>query len=111
MDITPVPAVSQSAIERGRRLSQQRMWGDAYRTLSAADREAPLDPDDLERLGIAAQLVGNEAESEALLARVHQEFLTRGDAPRAARAAVWMAMRLLLQGKTAPSAGWVARAR
>jgi DNA-binding CsgD family transcriptional regulator len=111
MDITPAPTVSRSAVERGREFFQQRMWGDAYRTLSAADREAPLDPEDLERLGIAAQLIGNDAESEELLARVHQEFLARGDAPHAARAAVWMAMRLLLQGKTAPSAGWVARAR
>jgi DNA-binding CsgD family transcriptional regulator len=111
MGITPVPTVSPSAVERGREFFQGRRWSDAYRTLSAADREAPLDPDDLERLGIAAQLIGNEAESEELLARVHQESLARGDTPHAARAAVWIARRLLLQGKTAPRAGWVARAR
>jgi DNA-binding CsgD family transcriptional regulator len=110
--VTPVDSTSQStALERGREAFGRRMWGDAYRSLSAADREAPLDPLDLERLGMSAQLIGNDAESEELLARVHQECLARGDAPHAARAAVWMAMRLLLQGKIAPSAGWVARAR
>jgi DNA-binding NarL/FixJ family response regulator len=87
------------------------MWGNAYRELSAADHDAPLDPADLERLGIAAQLMGNDAESSELLARLHRECLARGDPLHAARAAVWMAMRLLLQGKTAPSGGWVARAR
>ena len=102
---------SGSAVERGREAFSRRRWGDAYRDLSAADREASLDPADLERLGMAAQLIGNDSESAELLTRLHQECLARGDACHAARAAVWLALRLLLEGKTAPSAGWVARAR
>jgi DNA-binding CsgD family transcriptional regulator len=103
--------ITGGAVERGREAFKRRMWGDAYRELSAADHEAPLEPEDVERLGMSAQLIGNDAESEELLARLHQECLARGDAPHAARAAVWMALRLLFQGKTAPSGGWVARAR
>ena len=100
-----------TALERGRAAFMRGEWNEAYADLSAANRELSLDPEDLERLATAARLVGNEAESADLLARSHQEFLARGDAPRAARAAIWMAMRLLVDGKTAPSGGWVARAR
>jgi DNA-binding NarL/FixJ family response regulator len=100
-----------TALERGRESFERRMWGEAYRALSAADREAPLDPEDLERLGIAARLIGNDAESGDLLARLHQELLARAEAPRAARAAVWLAIRLHFEGKDAPSGAWVARAR
>jgi DNA-binding NarL/FixJ family response regulator len=101
----------RTALELGRDAFGRGMWGDAYRALSAADHETPLDPHDLEHLATAARLVGNEAESADLMARTHQEFLARGDAARAARAAIWIAMRLLVDGKTAPSAGWVGRAR
>ena len=106
-----VGSVRNSALERGREAFEQRMWSEAYRALSAADREAPLDPEDLERLGIAARLIGNDAESGDLLTRLHQQLLARDDAPRAARTAVWLAIRLHFEGKTAPSGAWVARAR
>jgi DNA-binding NarL/FixJ family response regulator len=104
-------SVRSSALERGRESFGRRMWGDAYRALSDADRETPLEPQDLERLGMAAQLLGNNAESTELLARLHSELVARGDAAYAARAAVWMAIRLLFEGKSAPSSGWVSRAR
>src|SRR4051794_15736374 len=97
-----------TALEQGRNAFERGMWGDAYRALSAADLEAQLEPEDLEHLATAARLVGNEAESADLMARAHQEFLARGDSARAARAAIWIAMRLLVDGKAAPSAGWVA---
>ncbi|HEY0350771.1 MAG TPA: LuxR C-terminal-related transcriptional regulator [Gemmatimonadales bacterium] len=103
--------MSDTTLERGRDAFARGIWSDAYREFSAAHREVPLDPSDLERLATAARLVGNESESADLMARTHQELLARGDAPRAARVAIWIAMRLLVDGKTAPSAGWVARAR
>ena len=37
-------------LELGRRAYERAAWGDAYAHLSAADRETPLDLDDLERL-------------------------------------------------------------
>src|SRR5690348_4510968 len=98
-----------AALDRGREAFKRRLWSEAYRELSAADHEAPLAPEDIQRLGMAAQLLGNDAATEELLTRLHQECLVRGDAAHAARAAIWMALRLLFQGQTAPSAGWVAR--
>jgi hypothetical protein len=38
------------ALDRGRESFGRQAWGDAYAYLSAADHEAPLGPEDLERL-------------------------------------------------------------
>jgi hypothetical protein len=99
------------ALERARAAYDARAWGDAHTRLSAADRETPLEPADLERLAVAARLIGRDAESLDLWERAHQAWLAAGDTDRAARAAVWLAMRFLFGGESARSGGWVARAR
>jgi DNA-binding CsgD family transcriptional regulator len=97
-------------VDRGRGAFARQAWADAYAGLSAADRETPLEPEDLERLATVAYLVGRHAESADGWARAHQEFLSRGDAERAARAAFWLAMGLMNQGESARGGGWLARA-
>ena len=67
-------------------------------------------PEDLERLAIAAYLVGRDDECEAVSARAHQAFLDRGDREGAARAAFWLGFGLLQRGAIAPASGWFARA-
>jgi DNA-binding NarL/FixJ family response regulator len=99
------------ALERGRAAFAAQAWADAVERLSAADRAAPLAPDDLERLATAAYLVGREDESAELWARAHHELLARGEAERAARCAFWLAFGLLNRGELARGGGWVARAR
>ena len=55
---------------RGREFFDQRAWGDAFTELSAADREVPLEPEDLGRLATAAYLVGrDERQRRAVGAR------------------------------------------
>jgi DNA-binding CsgD family transcriptional regulator len=98
------------ALARGRELFQRQAWGEAYRLLEAADREAPLEPEDLERLATAAYLVGRDDESEDFRARAHQMFLARGDCEGAARSASLLAFGLLQRGARAPASGWFARA-
>jgi DNA-binding CsgD family transcriptional regulator len=98
------------ALERGRESFAQKAWGESYRLLQAADREAPLEPKDLERLAIAAYLAGHDDQSEAFTARAHQTFLDRGDREGAARAAFWLGFALLGRGALAPASGWLARA-
>jgi putative flavoprotein involved in K+ transport len=39
-------------LRRGRKSFEQRAWAESYRLLQAADRDAPLDAEDLERLAI-----------------------------------------------------------
>ena len=54
------------ALGRARDAFARKAWAESYRLFEAADREAPLEPEDLERLATAAYLIGRDAESEAL---------------------------------------------
>jgi tetratricopeptide (TPR) repeat protein len=76
----------------------------------AADREAPLEPEDLVQLAQAALLIGKEADGTNLLARAHRAFLSRGDAQIAARYAFWLGFKLLISGEVAKAGGWLSRA-
>ena len=85
-------------------------WAESYRLFEAADREAPLEPEDLERLATAAYLMGRDDESEAAEPARTRLFLARGDHEGAARSASWLAFGLLQRGAIAPASGWFARA-
>jgi hypothetical protein len=100
----------ERALDRGRELLRKQAWSAAFSQLSVVDREAPLDPEDLEGLAAAANLIGKEAESADLLARAHREFLNRGDPRRGARCALWLGFNALINGDQAQSGGWLARA-
>ena len=89
----------------------QQAWSDAYAELAAADRESPLEPEDLVLLATAAALAGRNEASAAELERAHRDFLSRGDVPGAARCAFWRALDLFLRGEDARGGGWLARAR
>ena len=102
---------ADDALDRGRESFALQAWGDAYSQLSSADQQARLDPEDLERLATAAYLVGRDADSADVWTRAHHEFLSGGDAARAARCAFWLAFGLLNKGETAQASGWFARAR
>jgi DNA-binding CsgD family transcriptional regulator/tetratricopeptide (TPR) repeat protein len=98
------------ALDRGRGAFGRRAWADAYAGLAAADHEAPLAPEDLERLAMAAHLAGRDSESADAWARAYHELLRLGDVPRAARCAFWLGFTLLHRGELARGGGWLARA-
>ena len=102
---------ASDAMEQGRAAFTRRAWGETYDQLSAADREAPLGFEDLERLAVAAYLVGRDDDSAETWARAHQACLQAGDVARAARCAFWLAFGLLNRGEVARGGGWLARAR
>lgn len=99
-----------ATLRQGRESFERRAWAESYRLLQAADRDAPLDAQDLERLAIAAYLVGRDDDCEAFTARAHQAFLDRGDCEGAARAAFWLGFALMGRAAIAPASGWFARA-
>ena len=88
-------------LDRGREFFGRQAWGDAFAELSAADREGALGLEDLERLAVAAYLVGADADSDDAWLRAHHECLRLGDVVRAARCAGWLAQGLLLRGEMA----------
>jgi DNA-binding CsgD family transcriptional regulator len=77
--------------------------------LSAADRESPLEPADLERFAIAAYLVGDDAQAATVWTRVHHDLIYQGFIERAARWGFWLSLHKLLSGEIAQANGWFAR--
>ena len=80
------------------------MWGAAFADLSAAHREGQLAVEDLERLAVAAYMVGRDDACEEAWIAAHHAWLGRGEAERAARCAFWQALGLFFRGDLAPAA-------
>src|SRR5687768_2608193 len=99
------------ALDQGRESFGRQAWADACAHLSAADQEAPLGLQDLERLATAAELIGRDVHCAELLARAYHECLRLGEPARAARCAYWLGMKLRRRGEMARAGGWLARAR
>ena len=72
-------------VERGRDARARRAWREAYELLSAADRAAPLEAEDLEALATAAYMLGRDDDVQ-LLESAHHAHLVSGAETRAARA-------------------------
>jgi DNA-binding CsgD family transcriptional regulator len=99
-------------LEKARDACARGAWADACRLFAEADARTPIEADDLERLAVAAFLVGDDAGSIQARARAHAAFLERGDRRRAARNAFWLAFAMLDKPRSAAQAGgWLARAQ
>jgi ATP/maltotriose-dependent transcriptional regulator MalT len=99
-----------SALDRGRDAFTHHAWREAYTQLSAADRDAALEPETIEQLALAAYLLGRDLESCDLLSRAHAAYLARRAMTQAARCAFRLGMALLTRGEHASASGWIARA-
>ena len=89
---------------------ERRSWADAYTCFASADQTSALGADDLERFATCAYLTGRTLEFHKALERAHHAHLTSGERLRAARAAFWLGLTLLLDGATGPGNGWLSRA-
>jgi DNA-binding NarL/FixJ family response regulator len=98
-------------VARGRECFNRRAWSEACAELAAAEREAPLEPEDGERLAIATYLLGRDQDSVAVWERTHRAFLAHGDVAGAVRCAGWLVLTLFGGGELARGGGWLARAR
>jgi ATP/maltotriose-dependent transcriptional regulator MalT len=96
-------------VEQARGSFERRQWTDAFAELSAARREAQLEVEDLERLAVAAYMVGRDDACEEAWIAAHHAWLRRGSAEGAARCAFGLALGLFFRGELAPAMGWVAR--
>jgi DNA-binding CsgD family transcriptional regulator len=95
--------------ERASGSFERRLWGDAFADLSAAQGEGELGAEDLERLAVAAYMVGRDDACEDAWIAAHHAWLRGGEAERAAGCAFSQALGLFFRGDAAPARGWVAR--
>lgn len=95
-------------VDEGREAFGRQAWAQAYALLANA-REGELDPEDLERLAIAAYLVGRDEESAQAWERAHLACLRLDDPGRAAQCGFWLGLALLFRGETARASGWLGR--
>jgi DNA-binding CsgD family transcriptional regulator len=95
---------------RARGAFENHAWTQAYETFRAADLEEPLVLADLERLALAAQLLGQDDDAIEVLGRAHKEAIGGGDQVGAARQAFRLGMILANRGDMAVAGGWLGRA-
>jgi class 3 adenylate cyclase len=107
--MTSVAGIDES-LEKGRSAAGRRAWPDAYTSLTAADTEEELAPEDLELLAKAAWWTGRPGETIEFRERAYAGYLARGDKARAAFMA--LTLRRDYTGKLAGAvaAGWLDRA-
>ena len=65
--------------ERARGAFKRRMWGEAFDHLWVGHREGQLVVEDLERLAVAAYMVGRDDVCEEAWTAAHHAWLRRGE--------------------------------
>lgn len=98
-------------LDQGRVAFHRHDWPEAFAHLAAADGRAPSEPEDLERLAVAAHMLGHDKECDDAWERAHQRFLETDEVARAVRCAFWLALGLVHRGEVARGGGWLARAQ
>jgi DNA-binding CsgD family transcriptional regulator len=98
-------------LEHGRDSYAGRAWADAYASLSDADQATSLGAEDLERLATSAYMIGLGDDYVTVLERAHHVYLDDGQAPRAARCAIWLGITLATRGEMGRATGWLGRAQ
>ena len=94
--------------ERARRARSRGGCGVTRRGSRRLER-ARLNGEDLERLAVAAYMLGSDEACEEGWLAAHRAWLRRGEAERAAGCAFRHALGLFFRGDLAPAMGWVAR--
>ena len=95
-------------IEAGRAAFARQAWAQAYTAFAGTPREE-LEAGDLERMAVAAYLLGEDDESAAAWEAAHRRH-ARANAPAdAARCSFWLALCMLLRGQSARAGGWLSR--
>jgi DNA-binding CsgD family transcriptional regulator/tetratricopeptide (TPR) repeat protein len=86
----------------------KRTWAVAYRLLSQVPL-ADLTHADLDRLAVAAYLIGEDSEAVATWEHAYKRHAGAGERAEAARCAFWAAFCLMMRGQMAHAGGWLRR--
>lgn len=85
-------------------------WRDRFEDLHAAGEAGTLDPAELEKLAIAAYMIGRVDAYCVALEDAHRGYEERHALCPAIRCAFWLGMHHALQGDMAHASGWFSRA-
>ena len=96
-------------INHAREAFRQQRWSLAFATLSDPKVSESLRFEDLQRLAIAAHMLGRPLERQAAGERAYHAALADGELLAAARAAFWLGFGHLEYGEFAQAGGWLAR--
>ncbi|MDP9333989.1 MAG: hypothetical protein M3Q30_11880, partial [Actinomycetota bacterium] len=99
------------ALALGREAVADRRWDDAVDHLSAADGDGVLCGDDLEALAEALLWTEHPLEALTLRQRAHAAFADEGNIPRAAMAAIMLAVFSGARLRMSVAGGWFQRAQ
>ena len=110
-DTALVSGAAASDLECGRRASAQHAWSAAYDSLSSADEDDALAPEDLESLAVAAYMLGRIDAFLATLERAHHAYVAVGEVREAVRSATHLGVTLAMLGDVAQAGGWFGRAQ
>jgi class 3 adenylate cyclase len=94
----------------GRQAFSRHEWEHAYELLRAAEADAPLAAEDLERLAEAARWSRHYSEMLDAFERAQAAYARSGDRRGAARAALQLAWEHYTRGDDAVSTGWFGQA-
>ncbi|MGH1562850.1 LuxR C-terminal-related transcriptional regulator [Mumia sp. DW29H23] len=84
-------------------------WPAEYETLREADREHRLSAEDLERLAVAAFMLGRDDEVVPLRERAIHEYVASGRRADGVACGFWIGWHLMMRGDVAQAQGWTAR--
>ncbi len=98
-------------LDEARNAFAGRRWRHAFDGFTGVDARKPLMVDDLERMALAAQLVGEDEAAAAGWERAHLALLQDRQLERAVRCAFWLAFGLMNRGQMARAGGWIGRAQ
>jgi DNA-binding NarL/FixJ family response regulator len=98
------------SLELAREAFRRLAWAEAHAHFQAASRDVALCAEDLERMAVAADMLGEDSEFIDLAVRAHHAYLAEAKTEQAVRAAFWLGLfALTVAGDAAQSAGWLAR--
>jgi len=105
-----VTATTDDGLAAARAAFERHGWAEAYELLRAADADARLEAEDLERLAEAARWSRHFPDVFDAFERAHAAYAAAGDNRGAARVALQLAWEHYQRGDDAVSTGWYGRA-
>jgi DNA-binding CsgD family transcriptional regulator len=99
----------QNDLQHGREYYTRCAWKQAYVSLSSADKNGRLAPEDLERLATSAYLLGLDLQFQQLQERLYRCHVEQEAWAQAARCTFWLALTSLFRGEVGRANAWIAR--